>query len=105
MRPRVFFESSQKDSPSRGTAAYNGRRVSTPHSYASSCSMTITQTILEVGARCRLTSASLLNLAEVAEEACGREIHIEADLDDIEAVPVEIWFDLGVADVDKDMLE
>ena len=44
-------------------------------------------------------------MAEVAEKACGREIHIVADLDDIEAVPVEIWFDLGVADVDKDMLE
>lgn len=53
------------------------------------------------GARCRLTSASLLRFAEVAEEGCAYEVHKEADLDDIaEAVPVEIWFDLGLADVD-----
>lgn len=55
------------------------------------------------GARCRLTGASLLRFAEVAEEGCVHEVHKEADLDDIaEAVPVEIWFDLGLADVDKE---
>ena len=53
--------------------------------------------------RCKLTSASLLRFAEVAEEGCVHETHKEAILDDAtEAVPVEIWFDLGLADVDKD---
>ncbi len=62
------------------------------HSSASSCSTTITR-----------TGASLLRFAEVAEEGCVHEVHKEADLDDIaEAVPVEIWFDLGLADVDKE---
>lgn len=52
---------------------------------------------------CRLTSASLLRFAEVADEGCVHEVHKEAVLDDAaEAVPVEIWFDLGLADVDKD---
>ena len=54
------------------------------------------------GMRCRLTSASLLNFAEVAEEACVQGNNKEADLDNIadsEAMPVEIWFDLGLADV------
>jgi hypothetical protein len=57
------------------------------------------------GARCRLTSASLLRFAEVAEEleGCVHQVHKEAILDDIaEAVPAEIWFDLGLADVEKD---
>ena len=55
------------------------------------------------GARCRLTSASLLRFAEIAEEGCVHEVREEANLDDIaEAVPVEIWFDLGLADVEKD---
>ena len=52
------------------------------------------------GARCRLTSLSLVNFAKVAEEACGQGNHKEADLDDIaEAMPVEIWFNLELADV------
>lgn len=54
-------------------------------------------------ARCRLTSASLLRFAEVAEEGCVHEVHKEADPDVIaEAVPAEVWFDLGLADVDKE---
>ncbi|KAI9429742.1 hypothetical protein H4582DRAFT_164136 [Lactarius indigo] len=54
-------------------------------------------------ARCRLTSASLLRFAEVAEEGRVHQVHKEADPDDIaEAVPAEIWFDLGLADVDEE---
>ncbi|KAI0301093.1 hypothetical protein B0F90DRAFT_1817126 [Multifurca ochricompacta] len=57
-------------------------------------------------AQCKLTNASLLRFAEAVEEECGYGYgtHEEAAMDDIaEAIPAEIWFDLGIADINRDI--
>jgi hypothetical protein len=59
-----------------------------------------------LGGRCRLMSASLLHFAEAAEEGCTHDAEEGPTKCDIaETVPVDIWFNLSIADVIHDAWE